>query len=105
MTDDGLGGADGTHVRSRHDWSVDSAFEAVVSAVAVAADRDPVSLPPLYERVDPEALDALFASSPTGGAADGLCVTFAYEGYEVTIQGAGTVTVQGEGGRDLAGPR
>ena len=101
----GSAGGTGPTIRSRHDWSVDSAFEAVVAAVAVAADCDPVSLTPLHERVDPEALEALFAAASPGGSPDGLSVTFAYEGYEVTVEGAGTVTVQGGGRRDRSEPQ
>lgn len=50
-------------------------------------------LPPLYEVIDPEALDQLFASTPTAGGMEGQ-VSFSYKGYEVTVCGDGYVSVQ-----------
>ena len=107
MSDDERDGDDGTAspIRSRHDWTVDSAFLAVVGAVAVAADSDPVELAPLHERVDPEALDALFSRTSAEGLSRNLCVTFVYEGYEVAVEGAGTVTVREAEGQHRSGPR
>ncbi|MCU4801168.1 hypothetical protein OB920_12375 [Halobacteria archaeon HArc-gm2] len=65
-----------------------SVHEAVIYAVADADDVDPVDLAPLYETIDPEALDALF---------DGGCagqVAFTYERHEVVVTGD-RVTVDG----------
>ncbi|MFC7137959.1 HalOD1 output domain-containing protein [Halobaculum litoreum] len=45
-----------------------SVSAVVVEAVAKARDVDPIRLPPLYDWIDPDALDALFGA---GGAADG----------------------------------
>lgn len=61
---------------------------AIVEAVSASADRSAVSLPPLYEAVDPDALDALFADSQTFGA-----VTFEYAGHDVTVRADGRVEV------------
>jgi hypothetical protein len=52
--------------------------EAVVAAVADATDRDPLSLPALYEVVDPDALDAIFADG-------GVTVSFSYADCEVVV--------------------
>ncbi|WP_254766378.1 HalOD1 output domain-containing protein [Salinilacihabitans rarus] len=69
-----------------------SVTEAIVDAVAAAADRDPLGLPPLWDVVDPEALDALF--EPTrGGRPRAGRVTFTYCGYEVTVDDRERVTV------------
>lgn len=54
----------------------------VVVAVAVVEDTDPERLPPLYDSVDPEALDTLLASA---GEEAGLTVRFEYAGYEVRL--------------------
>lgn len=62
--------------------------DAVVRAVADLADADLVDLPPLYEAVDPDALDALFRGRPAG------CVAFDYAGYTVTLRENAEVTVQ-----------
>ncbi|NUB91121.1 hypothetical protein HT576_08815 [Haloterrigena sp. SYSU A121-1] len=63
---------------------------AVVSAVAEAEGIDPVNLPPLYNVVDPEALNALFTSD-SGGVSS---VEFEYAGYSVVVRGEGTVEVR-----------
>ncbi|AGB36627.1 HalOD1 output domain-containing protein [Natronococcus occultus] len=55
---------------------------AVIEAVAGATDSDPLNLPPLYESVDPDALNTLFNGSETGTQ-----VAFEYAGLEVVVQG------------------
>ncbi|UPV99123.1 hypothetical protein M0R88_11360 [Halorussus gelatinilyticus] len=71
--------------------------QSVVEAVAEAEDVDPMELsPPLYEVIDPDALDQVFAASPTNGRMDGQ-VTFTYNGYEVTVSGDGYVSVEERG--------
>lgn len=82
------------------EWPTDRApSTAVVNAVAAAADVPPLSLLPLHESVDPDALDALCRPRPasegsrSGGldsdgrrSDDAVSVTFAYAGYEVTVR-------------------
>lgn len=72
------------------------ATEAVVDAVATAEGVDADALPPLAARVDPEALNSLFAAKTPSPAA-GLVFTrsaeiesdvelrFRYAGYAVTV--------------------
>lgn len=67
----------------------------LVRAIATAADVDPADLtPPLYEVVDPEALEALFAPT-AGGATRRGRVEFAYDDYRVTVSAGsdGEVTI------------
>lgn len=66
----------------------------MLDAVARATGVDPAALPPLYDVVDPDALDALFA--PTVGDADGrsgIHVRFTYVGLDVVVRGDGEVDV------------
>ncbi|MCU4754003.1 hypothetical protein OB919_18805 [Halobacteria archaeon AArc-curdl1] len=73
---------------------VDNASHKLVVKVAEKEGVDPLKLsPPLYEVIDPDALDQLFASTPTAGRKEGQ-VTFSYNGYEVTVCGDGYVSVQ-----------
>lgn len=67
----------------------------VVETVAAATDRDPVDLPPLYESVDPDALDACVASMASG------TVTFSYAGYAVTVDDEGSVDLTEESPADF----
>ena len=65
--------------------------QAVVDAVARAEGVDPLELDaPLYEAVDPDALDALFQTE--AAAVDGR-IAFQYYGYEVTVTGDGLVAL------------
>ncbi|WP_226481052.1 HalOD1 output domain-containing protein [Natrinema amylolyticum] len=58
---------------------------AVVLAVSSAADCDPAALCPLYEAIDPDALNRLFGSRPGTPGRTGLEVTFDFSGYRVTV--------------------
>ena len=66
---------------------------SVVETVAEAMDTDPRDLPPLYEVVDPDALDTLF--KPVGGRL-GLKISFEYIGHEITITDDGEVVITAE---------
>lgn len=71
---------------------------AVVEAVAEAADRDPTALEPLYDAIDPDALDAL-VSSRRGSSRSDLRISFTYASFEVTVGPAGAVEVRSVGER------
>ncbi|MFC7071450.1 HalOD1 output domain-containing protein [Halobaculum lipolyticum] len=64
----------------------------VARAVADASGRDPASMEPLANAVDPDALDALVGAgrSPPSAWAE---VTFEYLEYEVTVCSDGVVTL------------
>ncbi|MFO7925412.1 MAG: HalOD1 output domain-containing protein [Halobacteriota archaeon] len=59
--------------------------ERVIRGVSTADDSDPVELPPLYDAIDPEALDAVVKRMSDGA------VSFVYAGYEVTVESDGTI--------------
>lgn len=84
-------GESATHY-TYHPGPDESVSEAVVWATANRSDRSLVDdgnmLPPLYEAIDPDALDALFSAS----GADPT-IEFLYAGYRVTVDGARQVTV------------
>lgn len=65
----------------------ESMSAAVVDAIAAADGVEPTDLEPLYEAVDPEALDDLFRTSPGS-------VTFEFNGYRVTVTSAGDVELR-----------
>jgi len=69
-----------------------SLSEAVVSSVATQKGVREIALPPLFEVLDPDALDALFETS--GGLAEGQ-ITFEYAGCTVECGSDGTVRVDG----------
>lgn len=69
-----------------------SPSEAVIYRVAEQQDVDPVELPPLYESIDPDALDSLVQSSAASDSQ--LEVEFTYAGHDVTVTGSGTVLLE-----------
>ena len=62
--------------------------EAVVYAVAEAAGAEPLSIEPIYDSVDPDALNALVEHGP-----DDLVVSFSHHGVPVEVFGDGTVRI------------
>jgi hypothetical protein len=67
--------------------SGDVASVRVVQRVARETGRDATELPPLYDAVDPEALDAVVESVAT------TSVKFRYADHDVWIDADGTVSV------------
>jgi len=67
---------------------------AVVETVAAALDTDPTSLNPLYDVVDPGALDGLYSGATADGDRTAPTVEFTYHGHRVTVTGPGTVEVR-----------
>lgn len=53
---------------------------AVINAVAALSGNEPHGLEPLYDAVDPDALDALVSKSSSS-----VYIQFTYAGYEVVI--------------------
>lgn len=66
-----------------------SPSDRVVQTIADREGVDPTELPPLFESVDPDALDALLRRDDTAGAQ----VTFTHHGHEVTVRSDGRVSL------------
>lgn len=93
--DDDEGSPDGEGViRAEFDWSSKVPSTAVVEAVAIASDREPTAIEPLYGAVDPDALDALVRSDATDSGGAEATVSFSFAGHDVTVHGDGTVVVR-----------
>lgn len=69
----------------------DSVCTKIVQRVASVTEQEITQLPPLYDRIDPDALDDVVSSIETGQSP--LSIRFTYAGEEVTIDGAGTVSI------------
>lgn len=66
---------------------VSNPSEAIVLEIAERTHMNPIDLPPLYERIDPEALDRLVQGQSS------FRVTFEYTGYDVTVSEDGCITI------------
>ena len=70
--------------------------EALITAVATLSGTEPTSLPPLYDVVDPEALDSLYehVRARNENNSSGHQITFCYEGYEVRVGFDGQIRLE-----------
>lgn len=65
----------------------------VTQAVTDAADISPEELTPLYQSIDPEALDSLFAPTYSETSRSKGLVQFIYADHEIIIHSTGDVDV------------
>jgi hypothetical protein len=63
--------------------------QAVIERVAAGEGVDQTNIAPLYEAIDPDALDRLVEASQGDDGA--LTIQFTYQGYDVTVTGGGVV--------------
>nr|WP_049890303.1 HalOD1 output domain-containing protein [Natronorubrum sulfidifaciens] len=90
MTDPLIGSTDG-----EFDSSVSM---AIVTAVASERGVSPTELPPLYEWINPDALDALFEPTRSSGPRHGH-LEFTYDGHEIVLECDGTLEITIDGTR------
>lgn len=62
---------------------------AVLDAIARTAGVDVNDLPPLYEAMDPSAIDRIFSD----GVDDEAILAFPYENWNVFVYGNGTINI------------
>ncbi|GGK71158.1 HalOD1 output domain-containing protein [Haloarcula sebkhae] len=67
----------------------ESPSEAIVTAIATKESVTETSLPPLYNQIDPDALDTLVA----GQTNDDIQISFTYSGYTVRIRDSETIEI------------
>ena len=78
----------------QYDWdSPERLSSAIIAAVATVADTEPTELEPLYDCVDPDALNALFRPLSEDQPRSHGCLSFSLDEYEVTVQGHGEIIV------------
>lgn len=81
-------------IQAEYDWSAVTPSTAVIETLAVALDRDPTKITPLYDSVDPDAVDTLVSQNRKASAAGNPTVSFLHDGHEVTVDAAGTIVVR-----------
>ncbi len=69
--------------------------ERIIEAVATETGRQPCEFGPLYDRIDPDALDALFLDTPERSRTRGH-VTFPLADRLVVVFADGTIDVRTE---------
>lgn len=80
--------------RVTHDWAdADSLSTTLATALAVVTGRPAHRLRPLYDVVDPDALDRLFRTGSDGDPLTTGRARFPYGGYEVTVRASGEIEI------------
>ena len=74
------------------DREADSIPLAIIDALATAADVDPMDLPPLYEVVDPDAIERLFSSNDRSDPGN-MVLSFQVREWNVFLSGEGRIRV------------
>lgn len=83
-----------------HDWDeCESIALTVISAVSAVTNTPPLEMEPLFDAVDPDALNSLLRRNSDAATRSGVTVSFRFEGHEVTADASGEVLV------DVSEPR
>lgn len=64
---------------------------AIVQVLASIRETDPASMEPVYETIDPNALDSLIRNRHPSRATGDLVIEFAYLEYSVTVKSYGVI--------------
>ena len=70
-----------------------SVTEAIIWALADAADADPADLPPLFDHTDPDAINALFDRSHNVAADGDTILSFQVDTWNVFVRSDGRIRV------------
>lgn len=81
-------------VRASYDSSTTNPSTIIVESVAEATGREPTAIEPLYESIDPDALDALLRTKEPSGNTDTVTVSFVFADRHVTVHGTGEIIVR-----------
>ncbi|AGB39916.1 HalOD1 output domain-containing protein [Natronococcus occultus] len=65
--------------------TAEDVHERIVVGVATLEDVDPMALPPLFDAVDPDALEAIFADPERNTVRIGT-IEFPYAGHTIRIE-------------------
>ena len=77
------------------DWTDDDPVSsAVLGAVAAVSENEGLEFTPLYECVDPDALNALFVPYSDGTPRGDGCVSFTFNESDVTVHSHGEIVIR-----------
>jgi hypothetical protein len=94
--------ADGVLASTWFDPTADrSVCVAIVETIELVTDRTK-DLPPLGERIDTDAVDALFSTHFGTAPEPAVRLSFPYEEWQVTVSGTGEIVVGLRPGREIA---
>jgi hypothetical protein len=76
--------------RKQFDWDETPPSAAVTEYISAMTGREQTDFPPLYETVDPEALDSLVGASARSSP---VSVSFEYVGHSITVRSDGELVI------------
>ncbi|WP_222915835.1 HalOD1 output domain-containing protein [Natrinema sp. SYSU A 869] len=79
---------------STFDPDGDRPSETIVTAVATLCGSDPTELAPLYEVVDPDALDSFVEHAQRAADVDTHRVRFTYEEFDIGVRTDGEIRIR-----------
>lgn len=87
--------------RVSHDWTSTKSLSTVIASVleevtSTSTDR----LTPLYDSIDPDALDEVFQTDSNGEPRTDGWVRFPYDVYEVTVHASGDIAITETSGEE-----
>lgn len=88
------GGHEETTARRTFDWAETSPSSAVVEVVSSALGAAATDVEPLYNAVDPDALDRLVSDPDGRRDCTAVVVSFTFADRHVTVEGTGTVVAE-----------
>lgn len=96
MTDDCVDEGGPSRFHTRHDWEAGEGISTtVINAVAAVVGKATTDLQPLYDSIDPDALNSLLWSlRASGNGGDRSSVVFSFDDCEVTVEGNGTIWIE-----------
>ena len=80
--------------RLSYDCENEPPSQALIGVVSLLEAQDDLSLDPLYERVDPIALDSLICDGRSRNDQSETTVSFTYCEYDVRVSTDGTIEIQ-----------
>lgn len=76
------------------DWSETTPSNAVVETISAVSSREPTALTPLYESIDPDALDMLVQSTDEKDYVESVNISFTFDDVYISVYGSGKVAVE-----------
>jgi hypothetical protein len=77
--------------RTQFDWTETRPSAAVTEHISAMTGREQTDFAPLYETIDPEALDSLVDSSDRSTP---VSISFEYAGHSVTVRSDGALIIE-----------
>ncbi|OVE83424.1 HalOD1 output domain-containing protein [Natronolimnobius baerhuensis] len=92
-TTDSSDGHDGTYITTVDPTGPERVSDAVISSVATVCETEPTRLEPLYDAIDPDALNALVSHAHRVGSEGTHELWFVYEGHDIGVRTDGEIHV------------